>query len=137
MNPRYVADVERLGLAPHFFTFLSLEHSNNNVSKASVSVQPFLLLKQREHEAQMVSFCSVTADSTSESKRLLCVCHDLLIGVNVECLQPVFPQALLQILNPRQEIKCINALAFAVNLLISNIVVCFTIRLERSWYTEI
>ncbi len=31
INMSYVADVEAMGLAPQFFEFLSLEHSNNNV----------------------------------------------------------------------------------------------------------
>jgi hypothetical protein len=31
VNPGYVRSVESMGLAPMFFEFLSLEHSNNNV----------------------------------------------------------------------------------------------------------
>ncbi len=31
VNPGFVQHVEAIGLAPQFFTFLSLEHSNNNV----------------------------------------------------------------------------------------------------------
>ncbi len=31
VDPGYVSAVEQLGLAPSFFSFLSLEHPNNNV----------------------------------------------------------------------------------------------------------
>jgi serine/threonine-protein kinase ULK4 len=39
VNPGYVRSVESMGLAPMFFEFLSLEHSNNNVHNIRLCLQ--------------------------------------------------------------------------------------------------
>ena len=63
VNLAFVRDVEVLGLAPLFFDFLSLEHSNNNVHNIRLC-------------RQLIAAGSLTVEQIMEMQVRLVTCQD-------------------------------------------------------------
>lgn len=68
VNLAFVRDVEVLGLAPLFFDFLSLEHSNNNVHNIRLC-------------RQLIAAGSLTVEQIMEMQVRLVTCQDCLLKI--------------------------------------------------------